>query len=300
MYIQLAQGMRTMLRESLRSITAKALKVPSAVRFATTTPSTIRYQLTQIQQRSSTERAINPLTDSPRSYWSQADEDGIIEQIFARLDPIENSTFIELGVGNGAECNSLALLAKGWRGLWISAQSLCFVPHPNGRLTFVKDFIDRSNIVALVDQHASNLGGRSPSLFSVDLDGNDYHIVETLLAAGAAPLVWVVEYNATFPPEALWTMAYDSHHRWRDDDYFGASLRSFSELMAAHGYVAVACSSQGANCFFVAEQFKERFTDVPTRLSDLYRPPEFGLRHLGRGKAHRASPRTLTSLTNPV
>ena len=49
---------------------------------------------------------------------SQNDEDGIIEEIFRRLG-IENGTFCEIGVENGLECNSLYLLHKGWRGVWV-------------------------------------------------------------------------------------------------------------------------------------------------------------------------------------
>src|SRR4051794_12997040 len=50
--------------------------------------------------------------------YSQNDEDGIIQEIFARIG-IASKTFVEFGVENGLENNTLTLLLKEWNGLWI-------------------------------------------------------------------------------------------------------------------------------------------------------------------------------------
>jgi len=50
--------------------------------------------------------------------YSQNDEDGIIQEIFSRIGAT-SKTFVEFGVGNGLENNTLTLLLKGWNGLWI-------------------------------------------------------------------------------------------------------------------------------------------------------------------------------------
>ncbi|MGK7945493.1 MAG: hypothetical protein AB4058_13585 [Microcystaceae cyanobacterium] len=47
--------------------------------------------------------------------YSQADEDGIIREIFNRIGTT-NKTFVEFGIGNGLENNSLALLFDNWQG----------------------------------------------------------------------------------------------------------------------------------------------------------------------------------------
>src|SRR5689334_17679655 len=52
--------------------------------------------------------------------YSQNDEDGIIEELCRRLQ-IRPGTFCEIGVESGLECNSLYLLHKGWRGVWLEA-----------------------------------------------------------------------------------------------------------------------------------------------------------------------------------
>src|SRR3569833_992485 len=50
--------------------------------------------------------------------YSQADEDGIIQEIFKRIGETDR-TFIEFGVESGIECCTVKLLVEGWNGLWI-------------------------------------------------------------------------------------------------------------------------------------------------------------------------------------
>src|ERR1700735_4114540 len=50
--------------------------------------------------------------------YSQADEDGILHEIFRRVGEGKR-TFLELGVGNGLENNTLFLLIQGWNGIWL-------------------------------------------------------------------------------------------------------------------------------------------------------------------------------------
>src|SRR5438477_11062884 len=49
--------------------------------------------------------------------FSQNDEDGIVAEIFSRIG-VTTETFVEIGVDDGTECNTLNLLALGWRGIW--------------------------------------------------------------------------------------------------------------------------------------------------------------------------------------
>ena len=54
--------------------------------------------------------------------YSQADEDGIINEILNRIS-VTAKTFVELGVQEGEECNTLFLLKSGWKGLWVDMSS---------------------------------------------------------------------------------------------------------------------------------------------------------------------------------
>ncbi|MBI2751816.1 MAG: hypothetical protein HYX43_21400, partial [Burkholderiales bacterium] len=66
--------------------------------------------------------ARNPLLAFGAKHYSQNDEDGVIEEITRRVIGNRPGTFLELGVGNGLENNTLNLLAKGWRGAWLGGE----------------------------------------------------------------------------------------------------------------------------------------------------------------------------------
>ena len=92
-------------------------------------------------------------------------------------------------------------------------------------------------------------------LISVDLDGNDFYIVEKILNSGFFPKVFILEYNAKFPPPVDFKINYNPKHEWRNDDYFGTSLQSWNNLLTKFGYKLLCCNSQtGANCFFVKKK----------------------------------------------
>lgn len=243
------------------------------------------------------DRSLNPLTASARRYWSQADEDGILGAIFARIGPREDGFFIEFGAGDGRENNTLALLARGWSGVWVGNEDLVFDPVEGGRLLYLRYWVDSANIVSLAAEGLRFGGGRQLDLVSIDLDGNDYHFMRLLLESGMLPRVWVCEYNARFPVGSHWVMPYSAEHVWAGDDYHGASISSMADLLAEFGYVVLACSAQGANLFAVSVELLEAFPDVPLELETLYQPPHF---LIPTRWGHDLSPRTLRSLTDPA
>src|SRR5215475_7615515 len=61
------------------------------------------------------------LLASGAQYWSQNYEDGMIAEVFLHVPPA-TKPFLEIGVGDGSENNTAALLAQGWRGWWIEGE----------------------------------------------------------------------------------------------------------------------------------------------------------------------------------
>ena len=225
------------------------------------------------------DRNLNPLTRNPRKYFSQSDEDGITEKILMRFGTPLPGCVIEFGVGDGSENNSLALIAKGWRSYWIGGQDLIFDFPKSCKHYFKKVFVNLDNISEIVDDAILRLDTTESlvDIVSMDLDGNDYHFAKLLLDSGLSPRLWIIEYNAKFPPGSTWVMPYNSTHTWSSDDYFGASYSSFIELFSNHGYFPVACSVQGANIFFVRESDRNKFLDVTIEVDKLYQPPFYYL-----------------------
>jgi hypothetical protein len=71
-------------------------------------------------------------------------------------------------------------------------------------------------------------------------------------------------------------MPYESRQAWQGNDYFGASLTSFSKLFKAFGFKLVCCNAAtGANAFFVAEEHAYLFEDVPGQETEIYMPPNY-------------------------
>ncbi len=225
--------------------------------------------------------------------YSQSDEDGIIREIFRRIG-IANHTFVEFGIGNGLENNTLALLFEGWKGLWIDASSKSIskirkhftTVIQKGQLKVVQSFITRDNINQLIK---ANVDTDEIDLLSVDIDGNDYHVIQAITCV--RPRVIVVEYNAKFTPPVLFCMDYDATHRWEKDDCFGASLKFFELHLARIGYCLVGCNLSGVNAFFVRQDLVGDHFLSPFTAEQHYEPPRYYLS--GYFAGHPASYQTL-------
>lgn len=237
-----------------------------------------------------TELLINQLLAHPRyedpkrlepfgfKAYSQNDEDGIIQEIFHRIG-IQHHTFIEFGVGNGLENNTVYLLYRGWSGLWIEAsQAHCeaiantIQPVVPSALKLINRSITAENINHLFLENGFK---GEIDLLCIDIDGNDYHVWNAIEAV--SPRVVVIEYNAKFRPPIQWTIAYNPAHEWRGNDYFGASLKSLEILGAKKGYKLVGCNLAGINAFFVREDLVSNYFAEPFTAENHYQPPRYYL-----------------------
>jgi hypothetical protein len=209
--------------------------------------------------------------------YAQTDEDGIIDAIFQRIGG--GRTFVEIGSGNGTENNTHVLLLKGWRGVWVDgrADRIAFVRSevgPSPDLFAEQAFVTRENVPVLVEDWLRKLGTREIDFFSVDIDGNDLHVLVAALGM-FRPRVICTEYNAKFPPPLEVCIEYDAGHIWSGDDYHGASLAAFVSALRPFGYTLLTCSISGANAFFIADDLASRFTLYePERL---FQPSRFHL-----------------------
>jgi hypothetical protein len=231
--------------------------------------------------------------------YSQADEDGILREIFRRIGET-NRTFVELGAAEGLENNTLLLLLQGWRGLWVEgserkvkvARSRFASEIKSGRLAIEQRFVNAENIEEVLQASPHEI-----DLLSIDLDGNDYHILEAIKSL--SPRVIVVEYNAKYPFDLVWVMEYNERHRYDSTDYFGASLKAYELLLTKRGYSLVGCNLLGTNAFFVrADLAKDPPFCSPFTAENHYEPPRYYLRHaFDSGMARGLGPGRFGKLT---
>jgi len=227
--------------------------------------------------------------------YSQADEDGIIQEIFKRIGQT-NRTFIEFGVESGIECSTVKLLVEGWNGLWIemapeSVQSIRqrfaeFIAEKRLRVTQSK--VTAENINALIAD--TGIGGEI-DLLSVDIDGNDYWVWQAITQV--RPRVAVVEYNATLRPPMSLTVPYEPDKAWDTTNFFGASLEALTRLGRRKGYRLVGCSFSGVNAFFVRDDLcGDKFLE-PATAEMHYEPPRY---YFQPSAGHRPNPGRYVSI----
>lgn len=215
-----------------------------------------------------------------RKVWSQNDEDGILEEIFRRIGTASR-TFVEFGVSDGRECNTLRLLVEGWRGLWMESDAqdcdrirrIFAARLADGQLELQQTSVTAENIDQLIASARVASAGEL-DLLSIDIDGNDYHVLQAIRSV--QPRVIAIEYNAKFPPPMDLVPPYDLGHAWDGSDYMGASLQAIANLAARRGYHLVATNITGSNAFFVrADLAADRFAAGDA--AALYNPARYWL-----------------------
>ncbi|MCE5284531.1 MAG: FkbM family methyltransferase [Pelosinus sp.] len=136
-----------------------------------------------------------------KNVFSQVGQDGILEEIFLRLN-IKCGTFIEFGGWDGiylSNCRYLAL--QGWKGLFIEAardkfQELCCNYQANKKIICINKFVEFcgvNSIDNIVESHELN----NVDFLCIDIDGLDYKIIETMKLR---PKVILVEGGGVLSP----------------------------------------------------------------------------------------------------
>ncbi|HEY2620718.1 MAG TPA: hypothetical protein VGI78_25505 [Acetobacteraceae bacterium] len=220
------------------------------------------------------------LLRSGRKVYSQNEEDGIIAEIFRRIGTVSRR-FVEIGAADGLENNTVWLLLQGWSGVWIEGQTALAATISNkfgslvasGRLTVLNEFATRESAKRLEQEGLFS----GIDLLSLDIDGNDYHIIAALPRLDARLVV--VEYNAKFPPPHKFIMEYnsDKNFSWDGTDYHGASLAAWDELLREKGYVLVGCNITGVNAFFVRSDLVSGNFCEPLTPENHYEPARYWL-----------------------
>jgi hypothetical protein len=195
------------------------------------------------------------------SGFSQNGEDGILDVLRRQLSP-KNRYFIEIGSADGIENNSAWLVvAERYNGLMVEGNPRLAERARRTMMRYsigaecVNMFVGRTNMRELVALATHT----DPDVFSLDIDGVDYHVADALMRAGLRPKIFVVEYNSVFGPHRSCTIEY------RDDFvfttahpthlYYGVSIAGWRNFFALQGYRFVTVERNGVNGFFVDPQY---------------------------------------------
>jgi hypothetical protein len=257
-----------------------SLKTALATQWA---PRVQQIQAAAVFQALATLKASDPRYRDPvrllaygAQFWSQNFEDGMIAEIFKRIG-VASRTFLEIGVGDGSENNTTALLAAGWSGWWIEGEEkfcrsiskrLEEMPALAARLKLQQSFVQPDSVGKLLTELKIPA---EVDLFSLDIDLNTYHIWAAL--DKFRPRVVVVEYNAGIPPNLSWIHPFERDGVWDVSQDQGASLKAYELLGRKRGYSLVGCDVTGINAFFVRDDLLGNHFAAPFTSENHHEPP---------------------------
>jgi len=188
--------------------------------------------------------------DHQKKIYSQFGQDGVIEKIFELIKPI-NKHFVEFGsCGTVAgESNTAYMRRYGFNGLLMDGSATPYGKHDEVKQYPVKiEFVTAENIIDLLIKY------NVPKVFdflSVDIDGNDYWVLKTVLLK-YRPQVICVESNYSIPSDKNIVQRYKPDHVWDGTCRFGASYQALRDLGVKNGYSLVAIC--GCDMIFIRNE----------------------------------------------
>ncbi len=195
------------------------------------------------------------LLNSARNLTSQCGEDGIIGQIFEIIGAVQ-PWCVELGAWDGKfYSNTYNLVAnQGWFGVLIEGSPTKFPAliesyAGNPRAHCICGVVAPEKGKNSLDQHLAGTSiPQTFDLLSIDIDGNDYHVWESL--SDYRPRVVIIEVNPTIPDDIIFIQDRDMAVNQ------GCSLRAAVELGRKMGYELI-CVAEWNAIFVVCEEFEK-------------------------------------------
>ena len=173
-----------------------------------------------------------------RAGFSHSQEEQILAKFIAELLPVDHDcTAVDIGAGDGIRwSNSYALFMNGWKGVGIEFDSRKVVKLARAYQYFPEVYACRNrvtpaNIAPLLRSYGLQ---RNLSVLSLDIDGNDYWVLQAILSDFRPHLI-VTEINEKIPPPIRFVVKYNPDFQLRHH-FFGYSIAMLSDLCEQIGY----------------------------------------------------------------
>jgi len=212
------------------------------------------------------------LNSYAHSITSQCGEDGIIAKIFEILPQQEEYFCVEFGAGDGFTFSNTHTLInqKGWYSIQIEANLDSYRKLLERYENHPKVICIRRLVSFEGENSLDNILAKTPipqnfDLISIDVDGNDWHIWDSLQAY--RPKVVLVEFNPTIPYQVIFVQPRDMRiHQ-------GSSLAAFIRLAQKKGYELIATTD--FNAFFVDRQYFPLFNISDNSIWHMYKKQSY-------------------------
>lgn len=203
---------------------------------------------------------------------SEFEEDGILLYIFSIIGTT-NKRVVEICAGDGIQCMATNLIINhGWEGLLFEGDQNAVDRGTNffksNKSTFLhppifkQAWLTRENINYLIAE--SGFQG-DIDLLSLDIDGNDYYIMEAINVI--KPRVIICETQNVIPSDLSLTIPYKEDFYYKDgkqhEEFRSVSLLAMKKLLAKKGYRLVGAHRYGFNAIFILNEIgKDYFPEV--------------------------------------
>jgi hypothetical protein len=182
-----------------------------------------------------------------KNVFSQNGEDGIVEALFQAITP-RNRVCCEFGASDGVRfSNSRRLILDGWKGIMIEAdlrsfQELTRTYASSPNVSCVNASVDggANRLERILERSGLSASGPTIDFLSIDIDGLDYEILESL---EVRPAVICIEVNGAQRPDTVERTPRDIAAR-----NVGQSLTVMAQIAETKGYDLVCYTS---NAFLV-------------------------------------------------
>jgi hypothetical protein len=198
----------------------------------------------------------NPLKKYAFNKFSQFGEDGIINHVFETLPVQEDYWCVEFGAWDGEYMsNTHELVAhKGWKGIYIEGNKNKFKDlqrtfKRNSNAVLLNEWVHFEGPKSLDSILSQTELPQNCDLVSIDIDGNDFHVWESLKKYQAKLVV--IEFNQSIPSDIEFVQERDFSIN------HGNSLSALIKLGESKGYKLIATTL--CNGFFIQEQYYDLF-----------------------------------------
>ena len=183
------------------------------------------------------------LNSFEKNIYSQFGEDGIIAEIFKRLSNhiIIDKWCVEFGAWDGIHLSNTYNLIKNFNYNAVLIEGdpkkykLLCKNIPNNNVHKILKFVDFSGANSLDNILKSTPIPKNFDLLSIDIDGCDYHILDSLLEY--TPKIICIEYNPTIPNSVFYVQPKNFNIK------HGSSPASLIKLGSLKGYKLIACTT---------------------------------------------------------
>jgi hypothetical protein len=190
-------------------------------------------------------------------HFCQYNEDGMIREILESLNIYDNGFVVDVGAWDGIYLSNVYHLIKNknFKGILIESNQEKFVDLQNNmkdfNITCVNSFVSLENDNSLDEILQKNNCPKDFDLISIDIDGNDWWMWNSL--KNFHPKIVVIEYNSNINSSCIMPYIHDYVHH--NTIFYGATPPALELLGIYKNYDLVGMN--GVNMFFVRKDLNK-------------------------------------------